>query len=268
MHEPQPSSTEAILANAPPTVLREGRYQVRFARSPGDLAAALALRFAVFNVELGEGLAESHITGRDEDRFDAGCHHLLVEHVPSGALVGTYRMQTREMATAHEGFYSNGEFDLSGLGEQVLGHGVELGRACILRAHRKQKVLFALWKGLAAYLLHTHRRYLFGCCSLTSQDPALGLAVAEHLRRRELVWPQWQLATREPYRCTGPAPDEAAIAAVSIPTLFRTYLRFGALACSEPAIDREFGTIDFLVLMDTAALPERTLDTFFGDARP
>ena len=40
--------------------------------------AAQALRFAVFNVELDEGLAASFSTGLDADRFDAVCDHLLV----------------------------------------------------------------------------------------------------------------------------------------------------------------------------------------------
>lgn len=268
MDAPDPTLSQAVLADAPRVELREGRYRVRFARTHDDLAAALALRYRVFNLELGEGLESSHVTGRDEDPFDAGCHHLLVEHEGLGEVVGTYRMQTQQMAQAHAGFYSDGEFDLSGLGDEVLAGGVELGRACIAAEHRKQKVLFGLWKGLAAYLVHTHKRWLFGCCSLTSQDESLGLAVAEHLSQRGLAWSHLHVAAREAHRCRGPAPDAKAIKKVSLPTLFGTYLRFGALACSEPAIDREFKTIDFLVLMDTAALPERTLDTFFGDARP
>jgi putative hemolysin len=266
---PDPTApAPSALQTAPEVVLDEGRYRVRFARSAEDLHAAYALRYRVFNLELDEGLDASHLTGRDEDGFDAGCHHLLVEHVRSDEVVGTYRLQTHAMASRHQGFYSDGEFELGGLGNHVLADGVELGRACIAEAHRKQKVLFGLWRGLAAYLLHVRKRYLFGCCSLTSQDPSLGLATAAHLRRKELAWPHLRVLARPAHKCLAPPPTEKAVKAVSLPRLFGTYLRFGALAASEPAIDREFGTIDFLVLMDTKALPERTLATFFGDARP
>lgn len=268
MDAADPALTDSVLADAPPTVLREGRYVIRFARSAEDLRAALSLRYQVFNLELGEGLEESHLTGVDEDGFDVGCHHLLVQFGEGGPVVGTYRLQTAAMARRHRGFYSDGEFDLSGLGARVLEDSVELGRACIVVEHRKQKVLFGLWRGLAAYLLHAHKRYLFGCCSFTSQDPALGLAADEYLRRAGQVWPRVRVATRPPHRCEGPAPDAAAVAAVKLPTLFSTYLRFGALACSEPAIDRAFKTIDFLVLMDTCGLPEQTLNLFFGAERP
>ena len=46
-------------------------YRVRLAITPDDLHAAQRLRFEVFNLELGEGLAASHALGRDEDAYDA-----------------------------------------------------------------------------------------------------------------------------------------------------------------------------------------------------
>ncbi|RKY18726.1 MAG: hemolysin [Planctomycetota bacterium] len=270
MSDPQDPATRSLasLATAPTTRLTEGRYEVRFARTAEDLHSALALRYRIFNLELNEGLDASHLTGLDEDGFDAACHHLLLEHTGSGEIVGTYRLQTAEMAAAHQGFYSDGEFRMGDLGPEILAQGVELGRACISAEHRNQKALFGLWRGLAAYLVFARRRYLFGCCSLTSQDQDLALAAAEHLRVKQLVWPDLHVSARAPYRCSGAQPDARAVKAVSLPRLFRTYLRFGAYVCSEPAIDRAFGTIDFIVLMDTKALPERSLNTFFGDARP
>ena len=39
--------------------------------------------------------------------------------------------------------------------------------------------------------------------------------------------------------------------ALRLPKLFRTYVRLGARIISEPGIDREFGTVDFLILLDT-----------------
>jgi len=38
--------------------------------------------------------------------------------------------------------------------------------------------------------------------------------------------------------------------AVKIPKLMKTYLALGARIAAEPAWDREFGTIDFLTLLD------------------
>jgi putative hemolysin len=242
--------------------LREGPYVVRFAREPVDLEQVLRLRFEVFNRELREGLPSSWRTGLDQDRFDACCHHLMIVEAASGTAVGTYRLQTAEQARAGAGLYCAGEFDLAPLGA-VVERGVELGRACILREHRQGSALFALWRGLAAYLAWSRKRYLFGCCSLTSQDPRAGLALwrwlqrAGHVHERLRVAPLAELACRATEE-EGPEPE------VKLPQLFGTYLRYGAKVVSPPAIDREFGTIDFLVVQDVPGLPARLWRLFFN----
>src|SRR5262245_26221372 len=81
-------------------------YVIRLARDAAELRAVQALRFAVFNLELNEGLAESHATGLDADPFDEVCDHLLVEHRSTGEIVGTYRLQTGARAAANRGYYS------------------------------------------------------------------------------------------------------------------------------------------------------------------
>lgn len=254
---------EAMPADIPPFETLEGRYLVRFARTPEEVQRALRLRYEVFNLEMGEGLESSHVTGRDEDEFDGACHHLIVIDTRSEAIVGTYRLQTHEMAARAHGFYSDGEYVLDDLGEVILDDAVEIGRACVHVDHRKQRVLFGLWKGLAAYIEHTGRRYLFGCCSLTSQDPHEGRAVLEYLRAKDLARSDLNVRARPDYACVDTDDSPIDLGSVKIPKLFNTYLRFGALACSEPALDRDFKTIDFLVVMDTATLPEGVRAMFF-----
>jgi putative hemolysin len=51
-------------------------------------------------------------------------------------------------------------------------------------------------------------------------------------------------------------PDER------VPKLLRAYLTIGAKICSEPAIDREFKTIDFLTLLDLQTLHPRVAARF------
>ena len=43
-----------------------------------EIDDALKLRFAVFNIELGEGLAKSFANGKDEDAFDGQCEHVIL----------------------------------------------------------------------------------------------------------------------------------------------------------------------------------------------
>ena len=115
------------VAGAKLLVSAESQYAVRLAGGSADIHAAQALRFEVFNLELGEGLVHSFVTGRDADPFDGVCDHLLVEHQPGGEVVGTYRLQTGRMAAANLGYYSAQEFDFAPF-ESVRGE-LKIGRA-------------------------------------------------------------------------------------------------------------------------------------------
>ncbi|HKX30288.1 MAG TPA: GNAT family N-acyltransferase [Blastocatellia bacterium] len=248
----------------PQMELREGRYLVRFARTHAELDEVLKLRFEVFNLELGEGLNSSFRTGRDLDEFDETCHHLVAIDTEQNRIVGTYRMQTAEMAAAGAGLYIATEFDLSYFPYRVLSAGVELGRACVARSHRNTQALFLLWKGLAAYLAHHRKRYLFGCCSLTSQSEQEGARVLASLKRQGHLHPDLFLPPRPEFACRVDEPEAVPPEEVKLPRLFRTYLRYGAKVCSPPAIDRKFKTIDFLVVYDAAQMAPRMVKMFFA----
>lgn len=249
-----PSPAPSLHADLfPELALPYGRYRVRLARSADDVDRALRLRFEVFNRELGEGLAESWRTGRDRDEFDAVCDHLLVEDARSGDLAGTYRMQTAARAAAGRGFYSAREFALEALPGEVRSASVELGRACVARPYRGGRALLALWRGIAEYVRITGQRFLFGCCSLSSRSPAEGWALHAELVRRGALDPAHSIAARAAFACARPS---ACPALPPTPVLFEMYLRAGARIVSDPALDREFGTVDFLVLLDLLALPE------------
>ena len=166
----------------PPVNFGAGEYLLRFAQDAKDLDAVCELRFEVYNLEMNEGLHASFMIRRDVDEFDAQCHHLMVIQRSSGKCVGTYRMQTGPMALLRGGFYSGQEFDLSGFPRPFFDHGVEVGRACIHGLHRNGRVLQLLWKGLARYIDWNGKWHLFGCCSLPSVDPDIGIALCHRLR--------------------------------------------------------------------------------------
>ena len=241
-------SLRLLAAKLPSAAQQRPAYAARFACTPADIAAAQALRFAVFNLELDEGLPESYGTGLDADPFDAVCDHLIVEDARSGNVVGTYRMQTGARAGSALGYYSEQEFDFSPF-ERSRGDILELGRACVHRQHRNFAVLNLLWKGIAAYAQERGTRYLMGCSSLTSQDTAVGTAAYRRLLPH--LAPQgWQTRPQLRWTC---AMDEGSAARPEIPRLLSAYLALGAAICGPPAIDRKFGTIDFLTWLDIEA---------------
>lgn len=244
-----------------PAITAAPQYSARLVRDAAGLRAAQMLRFQVFNLELNEGLAESYATGLDADPFDAVCDHLLVEHLPSQQIVGTYRLQTGLNAAKGIGYYSAREFEFS-VFEPRRGQIVELGRACVHRQHRNLVVLGMLWKGIADYARANGARYLLGCSSITSQDAAVGAsAFKEFCRKKYLADAAWQTRPTRRFDCP---LDRLAEEEVEIPKLLRAYLAMGAKICGAPALDREFQTIDFLTLLDLESLPAAARERFLG----
>ncbi|MBC8010723.1 MAG: GNAT family N-acetyltransferase [Burkholderiales bacterium] len=253
-------------AKAAEIAVETGDYRLRLATSAEDVAAAQRLRYTVFNVELSEGLAGSVATGRDADEFDGVCDHLLVETRAGGAVVGTYRLQSgRRAAESGLGFYSAREFEFGPL-EAARGELVELGRACVAAAHRNQTVLALLWRGISRYATACGGRYLVGCSSLTSRSAAEGRAAWAVLRERHWVEPRWRTEPCAGWSCTAGVGEEAEhlMQAVKIPRLMGAYLALGAKICGAPALDREFGTVDFLTWMDLGGQPSRVLRKYLG----
>lgn len=235
------------------------RYELTLAADADDVRAAQRLRFEVFNLELHEGLAEAFVTGLDADEFDEACDHLLVRERETRVVVGTYRLQTGLSAAAHRGYYSAREFECAPF-EPVRGELVELGRACVAAGHRNQTVLGLLWKGIAGYARAHGARYLVGCSSLTTQDEGAALATWRQLAPICHVEARWRTKPCPGWVCRA----ERAADALPLPRLLRAYLALGAKLCGEPAIDREFSTVDFLTWLDLQALPVAVVRKYLG----
>lgn len=244
---------------ADPLLTETSLFRISLAQSPQDLVECQRLRYEVFNLELGEGLSTSDRSGLDIDPFDSFCDHLLVRDLESGKLVGTYRLQTGEVARRNLGYYGDQLFDFS-VYDSIRKQLLELGRACVHIDYRNIMVLHALWKGIAVYATRNDSRYLIGCSSISSQDENSGVAMYEGLKEKYLVEPSLRTVPHPGRDCrlTGAHVDPARP-----PRLFRAYLEISGRICGPPAIDREFKTIDFLTLVDLANLPERVRTRFF-----
>lgn len=234
--------------------------RVRLAQCESDLRAAQRLRYEVFNLEMNEGFESSHASGLDEDPFDAVCDHLLLEENHGGRVIGTYRMQTGASAARQLGYYSEQEFDFAPY-EPYRGEMVELGRACVAKGHRNPVTLALLWRALSIYATERGARYFIGCSSLTSQDPRDGATAYSQLLRSSQADPEFRTEPKPEFRCPLDAVSETPY---PLPKLLRAYVALGARIAGPPAIDRAFGTIDFLTILDLQRLPRQVRRRYFG----
>ncbi|MCV7266786.1 GNAT family N-acetyltransferase [Mycolicibacterium doricum] len=249
-------STAAVLIAADqPRTADAPRYSLLLTTDPDLITAAQRLRHDVFTSEPGFALTGA-ADGRDADRFDEFCDHLLVRDDMSGELVGCYRMLPPSGAIAAGGLYTATEFDVRAL-DPLRPSLVEMGRAVVRHDHRNGGVVLIMWAGILAYLDRCDYDYVTGCVSVPVAG-AIGEPAGTQLRgvrdfvRRRHAAPECY--TVHPYRpvvIDGSSLDDIAPPArATVPPLMRGYLRLGAQVCGEPAHDPDFGVGDFPALLD------------------
>ena len=264
----EPSAQLKQIGDLSSSEIVQGRYVVRCARTPDEVEAALRLRFEVFNLERGEGLATSFPTSRDEDEFDATSQHRILIDQSRGKVIGTYRLRNFENAKTTEGFYSSSKFDLGSLPLDVLGNAIEISRACIAKSHRSARTLLLLWQGLALYSLQQQKRYVFGCCSMSSQDPVEGGQVFEVLREEGHLHPEFRVRSRIGFKCLWYKASDFRRSKLKKKTPLQSYLRLGAKVCGPPAMNRQFRTIDFFTMLDLNGIDRRVNSLLTRLSRP
>ena len=232
-------------------------FEVKIATEPAEIEQAQRLRFDVFNLELHKGLASSYERGLDVDEFDPCCEHLIVRELGSGEVVGTYRLLRGKQARRHIGFYSEKEFDLSRI-KKLDGELMELGRSCARKDFRDRALIPLMWEAIAEQIRKHSVRYLFGCGSLYTTDVAEVSAMFSLLKSKYYAPDAFRVAPVAKCAFDGvsddaPVADEQALFQ-KLPSLIKGYLRIGALVCGPPALDSEFGTADFFLLLDFASL--------------
>ncbi|MBO0677316.1 GNAT family N-acetyltransferase [Mycolicibacterium sp. S2-37] len=247
-------STASVLIAAEQPTAGTPTYSLLLSSDPTLIDAAQRLRHDVFTSEPGFALSGAS-DGRDADRFDEFCDHLLVREEESGELVGCYRMLPPPGAIAAGGLYTATEFDVTAL-DPLRPSLVEMGRAVVRRDHRNGAVVLLMWAGILAYLDRCGYDYVTGCVSVpvvTAGEPAGSQirAVRDFTRRRHAAPPDYRVHPYRPVTVDGRGLDDIdPPVRVSVPPLMRGYLRLGAQICGEPAHDPDFGVGDFPALLD------------------
>lgn len=236
-------------------------FGIKYAESVEEVRACQKLRFRIFNQEQGKSTGKRSHELIDHDDFDDDAVHLLVYKDSPQYVIGTYRFIHTENKV--EQMYSANEFHISGL-QKLLPRTLEVGRSCVDPDYRDGSAVALLWSGIAETMRRTGMRYLIGCASLEDDRPAAAMALYEHFRRTGLLDEQVSAEPRKNYQLDQYDDDEveallndsAALRSL-LPPLLKGYMRLGAKICGKPAFDRDFGTLDFLILLDVACLPER-----------
>lgn len=264
-----------------PVLGRIGSLEVRLATTKYEIRQAQRLRYRVFYNEMSAvPNAACRLVRRDMDAYDAICDHLLVlDHDVSGKafrkakpkVVGTYRLLRQEVADRALGFYTASEFNVQPIidaNPQL--RFLELGRSCVLKPYRNKRTVELLWHGIWAYVQQNCIDVMFGCASLEGVDPAvmaLPLSFLHHFARSPDEWNAKALPDRYvAMDILDKDSIDAKAALHSLPPLIKGYLRLGGTIGEGAVIDRQFGTIDVLVMLPVKAINPRYAGHFGANA--
>lgn len=255
--------------------LRSGNLGARLAASPAELDAVQALRFRIFYGEMGaEADAETALSLRDRDAFDAVADHLLVVDHALGSgpesIVGTYRLIQRDGAARAGGFYSASEYDISAM-QAFPGPVLELGRSCVDRAYRGRAVMQLLWRAIAAYVFRHQIDLMFGCASLPGTDPDQLADELTYLYENHLAPPALRpRALPERYvemRRRDPRDVDGKRVQAQLPPLIKGYLRLGGFVGDGAVIDHQFNTTDVAVVVKTDLVTDKYIRHYERELR-
>lgn len=228
--------------------LTKGRYRARLAESQADVEMAQALRHQAF---FGRA-------GRDADRFDALCSHILVEDLRGGALVACFRVLPLRGGGEIGRSYSAQYYELSGL-EAFEGQMVEIGRFCIAPGRQDGDILRVAWGALTAYVDENKVEMLFGCSSFAGTDEARYLDAFAMLKARYLAPKRWLPRVKAPqvfrFAARLRRKPDAKLALAAMPPLLRTYLMMGGWVSDHAVVDRQLNTLHVFTGLEVARIP-------------
>ncbi len=265
------------LKGLPANLGKSGSLELRLATTKKEIRQAQRLRYRVFFEEGGATPDQTaRLIRRDICPFDRVCDHLIVlDHAARGGgkpqVVGVYRLLRQEVADAHFGFYSAGEFDIAPmLARHPDKSFLELGRSCVATGYRNKPTLELLWRGLWVYARRHGVKAMFGCASLEGVQPAAHALALTYLSAAAKPADEWRVAAAPGRGIAMAMLDGGAIdprkAVRALPPLVKGYWRLGASFASEAVVDPKFGTTDVFVILPVEAIEQRYL-AYFGAER-
>jgi putative hemolysin len=188
---------------------------------------------------VGEGSGKR----RDTDSFDDDYLHLILWDDEDLEIVGAYRFIPTAMREP-EALYSYSLFHYDDKMQDILEHGIELGRSFIQPRYWGRRGLDYLWSGIGAYLArYPHYRYLFGPVSISGGLPpaARDLLVAFYRLWFPATHPL--AASRRPYPASLPEVLAQFGGEDYVEDLTRLKSLLGNLGCGIPPLYKQYSEL-------------------------
>ncbi|ELE9246004.1 TPA: lysophospholipid acyltransferase family protein [Enterobacter kobei] len=184
---------------------------------------------------------------RDTDRYDDDYLHLILWDDEDLEIVGAYRFMPTAKQIAHrgpEGLYSYSLFHYDDKMQDVLEHGIELGRSFIQPRYWGRRGLDYLWSGIGAYLArYPHYRYLFGPVSISGGLPPAARDLLVAFYRLWFPASHPLAASRQPYPASLPDVLAQFGGVDYVDDLTKLKSLLGNLGCGIPPLYKQYSEL-------------------------
>ena len=184
---------------------------------------------------------------RDTDRYDDDYLHLILWDDEDLEIVGAYRFMPTAKQVAHrgpEGLYSYSLFHYDDKMQDVLEHGIELGRSFIQPRYWGRRGLDYLWSGIGAYLArYPHYRYLFGPVSISGGLPPAARDLLVAFYRLWFPASHPLAASRQPYPASLPDVLAQFGGVDYVDDLTKLKSLLGNLGCGIPPLYKQYSEL-------------------------
>ena len=234
--------------------IETNKFIIKTAHSKLERKKAHDLRLKIFSEEF-RGKQKENIS--DWDRFDKKADFLIIIDKEKNNTVGTYRLISSEKA---KDFYTSSEFNIEDFIKSS-GTKVELSRACVDPLYRKGSVILLLWRGIYNYLQKVNADILFGCSSIANVNESAILQVICFLQNQNYTLDtQFNIVSKSKFDCTHRLLKNLSQIyqvnhnKLTLPPLFRTYLKIGANMFDIPSYDSYYNCYDFFTFFEVDKL--------------
>jgi putative hemolysin len=214
--------------------------RVKILKKNRDIQTALEFRASIMSRAFGID------PKLDSDQWDESAYHIVARD--HDRVVGYYRA----IVDNPLGFYTESEFDISGLNLER-NRILEIGRAAVDPEFRNPAIVPLLWGRVIELAQNLDCQWVMGAASIRPAECNIYMA-RDHWQNCYHYNQHEHAVPLNPYQETSITTE------LSIPKLLQVYERLGARVVSDPGWDPVFQTADVVTLLDLEQINQRWLD--------
>lgn len=229
--------------------MEKEKFTVKFAQTKEENDSAYSLRFTDMLKDYRPEIQRDN--DMDITPYDEYARQIICIDNENKKVVGCYRIIISDDVPKGKTFVCEDEFDISSLrqtGERI----AELSRAVVKREYRNTMVLMLLLRFIMQYIKEQNFRFIIGEASFLGTDKNLYVKELSYLAHFYSCKDYGVKSLEKEQVKILPETDfDVGDIKRNLPPLIRAYLGFGAKMSEDSFTDREFGSVDVFVLMDS-----------------